>query len=128
MKEISYKTAVLAKEKGYFTEEPFKFRISGKRFETGKPLEWMPHIENKPDYFSSDRVFMPKQAELQEWLRENHDIDVYPIRSFSMVKSYHYELIVKNDYDNAKMQEVKKDRSYEQCFEEGLYQALILLK
>lgn len=88
----------------------------------GSP-KWLPLVEDKQDYFKSDRMFAPKQAELQEWLRDNnievevhrynfgYDVDVCDWRGVYCDCSYSREDL----------------GSYEEALEEGLYRALLML-
>lgn len=111
MKEtlISCKTSVLAKEIGF---------------------EW----KNSDLYFyKKDNEILPAdavpQSLLQKYLREVHDIDVYVIPNGARNKSinkrlYHPIAWISDEYQT----EFESKYSYEEAFEEGLKQAMLIIK
>lgn len=76
---------------------------------------------------------LPTQSLLQKWLREKHNIDISIHRSFSMNKSYHYCILIDNNYDNYdednELQQVcAPNRTYEEALEDALIKSLKLIK
>lgn len=59
-----------------------------------------------------------------KWLRENFDIDIAVLRSFSMDNSYHFSVLKGTDFDNAYQQEVASNRSYNEATEDALLYTL----
>ena len=124
MKEqiISFETAKLAKEKGYLESCLKPYNSEGGFLQRNYDLcEYI--IEKDYPIYSA-----PSQTLLQKWLREEHEIDIYINRSFSMKHSYHYEVLNKCDYDNIIQQDCIPNRSYEECLEEALLEGLNLIK
>lgn len=71
----------------------------------------------------------PTQALLAKWFRELHKIDITILRSFSMLNSYHYYIVIDNqDYDTENEQYVEPDRTYEQALEDAFLHAFKILK
>lgn len=116
MKEISYKTAILAKEKFY------RGPCSRMYNEEGGAMPVRLGMHGKPNDFVGF-FGAPRQAELQEWLREKnievevhrsnfgYDVDVCDWRGVYCDCSYSREDL----------------GSYEEALEEGLYRALLML-
>ena len=73
---------------------------------------------------------LPTQSLLQKWLREKHNIDISIHRSFSMNKSYHYCILIDNNYDegNELQQVCAPNRTYEEALEDALIKSLNLIK
>jgi len=117
MKEqlISFETAKLAKDKGYHIFVNYCYDINN-------------HINSYSGKETYPLYLAPSQSLLQKWLREDHKIDITIHRSFSMTNSYHYCIIVDCDYETEDQQSCTPGRSYEEVLEQGLLEALKLIK
>ena len=121
MKEklISFKTAKLAKEKG--------FNIICEYFVKKLKNEILTKSQNKNSLLEKNEYSLSTQALLQKWIREIHKIDVY---CDCVGGGLYYSIIYNNNVypdDNDKVFEKEKETSYEEALEEGLYQALLLI-
>lgn len=133
---VKYKTALLAKEKGFKENVENYFWYNSKYHENGEELNCLKkdkkfNLKNREmDNFEIGNPYIkrPTQSILTKWLREKHNIDVIIHRSFSMQNSYHYCIIVNGDYDNEIKQECIPNRSYEEAVEAGLLHGLNLIK
>jgi hypothetical protein len=122
---ISFKTAKLAKEKG------FEFIGNYYHINDGYKLGYALCYSNS-DSKENCLVPAPTQSLLQRWLREKHNIDVLLESGYHYViyETYNYEKeeynsgIGHNDLNIANGQFI----SYEEALEEGLYEALKLIK
>lgn len=125
MKEqlISFKTAKLAKEKGFIFPS-----CTGKLYYNleGQITTQFDHLLN------DDLIFCeaPTQSLLQKWLREVHDVQVFviPVSHFQgdiKLTSYSFWCPAKDC-----SMKVSKDNynTYEEALEEGLFEALKLIK
>lgn len=137
---ISYKTAAVAKHKGF--NEPCQF--------------WFPDWSTQTIYDSLDHGYSqfperselvkgygditlaPTQSLLQKWLREFYKIHI-EIELTDNTKYFHFSYIIitsndRNYYDSEMIDEAKthvnseKFSTYEEALEEGLYEALKLVK
>lgn len=120
---VTYKIALKLKNLGFnddcfggYDKDKDLINLLSNPFETS-PLSRYPKI-----------IKAPLWQQAVKWIREKHNIDITIHRSFSMKKSYHYCIIVNCDYDNEIQQECVPNRIYEEALEEGLYQALLLIK
>lgn len=116
---ISFETAKLAKEKGFYIKSPWMYCISRKIiFQTSQ-------IKKK------DRISSPTQSLLQKWLRETHnlhieitidlhdDLETMCFRGFNIIKMINYKNI---HFSNNKV-----FKTYEKVLEKGLFEALKLI-
>jgi len=151
MKEqlISFKTAKLAKDKGFFikcknyynTENPlgadglfppvFEHSWSLDKYVGEEFTE--KHTEDRIEtgflkYQINNFVEAPTQSLLQKWLRDVHDsyimVDLEPIN----IIKWHYVIKYKNKTYFNVTGEIHKTKSYEEALEEGLLLALELIK
>ena len=120
MKEtlISFETAKLAKEKGFNMECPKYWSNTGHAPEV---------IENKYNSDLSIYEFQaPTQSLLQKWIREEHRIFLNSITGYEL--DTRFQVYYEKDgitYDDLFTDMFDK---YEDSLEEGLYQALKLIK
>lgn len=131
---ILFKTARLAKEKGFFEWSP-------KRYKDGK-LTYSPCLKYaktglvKPD---QNQIFAPTQSILQKWLREKHNIHIEINSITTLTNGYYiilrgigFELNLDNDsqgnyYPILENLGYKVFSSYEEALEAGLFEALKLI-
>jgi len=139
---ISFETAKLARESGFDEECGLNYAQDGEvqtlqywegngnGFESNSEIDCDFYIENNPVCSA------PTQSLLQRWLREVHEIEVisYPIivGSYSF-KIYKFTEIINIIYLNGRNVSNKKDNNkswpnYEEALEEGLQEALKLIK
>lgn len=137
MKEqlISFKTAKLAKEKGFFIITPDYYACENPLSESCKELKklswssaeiWYTKEEQKDEesglllyQLNPGCVFAPRQSELQKWLREEHGLDVFcmPISD----DSYRW-------YNNVASHNPVITGTYEEVLEIGLFELLKEIK
>ena len=135
MKEqlISFETAKLAKEKGfnescvfaYFNlEDGHKFNGKLDNFDHGQNRQIYPKGKNSE--YDHTYVTAPTQSLLQKWLREKHNISI-KIDDFVTNERIRYDYnvcVLGSQEDNPK----GVYRTYEEALEEGLLEALKLIK
>ena len=135
MKEqlIEFETAKLAKEKGFDFVTPIFWRVSESmcvdknHFGSTEKIQLVNcGNQNETDWTDYPA---PTQSLLQKWLRDEHDIDVYIIPNGMRDKNindrlYHPQLWVKDLYQT----ELHSKNTYEQALEQGLINALKLIK
>ena len=126
---VSFKTAKLAKEKG-FNESCLFVYIDNKLQQI--PCEYKPksnngYLRNSELNIYTNAISAPTQALLARWLREVHDISVAAYRTWAMDNSYNYEILVGTDFEKMIREECECDRTYEEAMEAGLQEALNLL-
>ena len=120
---ISFKTAKLAKEKGFDYCVNNYYWIDENSLDCGDgDCEFACLNHNKYD----DLYSAPNQTELQKWLRENHNINVY-CRICDRQWNIYYE-DVPSGIDLTPPYVIIKDFvNYEEALETGLYEALKLI-
>lgn len=69
----------------------------------------------------------PTQSLVQRWLREEHGIDIYVCRSWAINPSYDYS-IRQVSTGFLKEQRTETNRTYEQSLEDGLIEALKIIR
>ena len=134
MKEqlVNFETAKLAKEKGFDEEVRDSYhKVEG----------WL-HDNDYPDTWNSlGAVSAPTQSLLQKWLRDTHSIEVQPMccYHYQLRKQYHLGIMfinkenkvhtmIINETDKSLDTVNRYYSSYEEALEEGLYEALKLIK
>ena len=65
---------------------------------------------------------------VQRFLREVYNIDITIHRSFSMKNSYHFAIIIDNNYDEEIVQECLPNRSYEKALDDAIKESFNLIK
>ena len=82
------------------------------------------------NYYNEDGIeenySAPTQSLLQRWLREKHKINISMINGSNTVNLYYYEINMFNKFPIKG--DGSKNYTYEQALEEGLYEALKLIK
>lgn len=121
---ISYSTAELAHDKG------FKIRCPN-MFDRNKEIQTTPSIKQilseggtYKDIKTPIQIFAPTQSLLQKWIREVHNIHI-TITSISQ-ESWQYHITKPGDSLGKNYNE--DFYNYEEALEEGLYEALKLIK
>lgn len=110
-KLIEFDTAKLASEKGY-SKSVYNHEHNEE--------EWKRFGEKiKEIYFP-----FPTQSLLQKWLREEHNIDVYPLREYSKNKMYSIEMVMEIEGNLNVINPGELHEVYENALEEGLFIAL----
>jgi hypothetical protein len=129
---ITFPTAKLAKEKGFNISVewyyPIQKTVDGIFGELSVGRLRIRNSEADMIIIRNDaHAFAPEQSLIQKWLRENHNIDIVIHRSFTMIKSYHYAILVNQDFDGEKIQECIPDRTYEEALENAINVVLNLI-
>lgn len=88
-------------------------------YDFNNPATWSDHNENT--------VSAPTLSQAQKWIREQYNIDIYIDRSFSFIKSYHYEIVINQNYDEMIQQESIQNRTYEQALSDAIDKVLLIL-
>ena len=129
---ITFETAKLAKEKG-FPQEPNRLKIPYYNYKgefKGDVKDWLRKYLRKEDTSDVESVSAPTQSLLAKWLREKHNIHVTSRYDIVLEKGYGYTLYF---FMEDKGSFVNKElisyiyKTYEEAYEIGLYQALLLL-
>jgi hypothetical protein len=136
---ISFKTAVLAKEKGFDLKVDSIYSeysnnstiIDNSHLKEYNKFSKTEYIENKNWNKSNKFTSAPTQSLLQKWLREVYNIHVSSVEGFQDGKIY-YEAWV-NIFKNKKFEEQHFDLEmysdkYEEALEIGLQEALKLIE
>ena len=117
---ICYETAKLAGEK--------RFKVYQKtQYSRGVNPTTIYHYTKEQCKLFNDVYYRPTQSLLQKWLREKYEIDITIHRSFSMCNSYHYCIIINNNYEMEIDQPCKSNRSYEEALEDALIVSLNII-
>ena len=119
-KLVEFKTAKLAKEKGFNI-------ICRNEYDTEFEIGELWHNEDFPFNVFTEGTFAPTQSLLQRWLRDVHDIvvDAPCIRFNSRkVKGYQYSMTFAN---YTSYHQLGNFNTYEEALEEGLLEALKLI-
>ena len=128
---VQYRTALFAKEKGFDLECRYYFDVKkfGERpvgFFGKLNANTLTTLSSSGEVVSCNYITCPLQAELQKWLREKHNIDVFVVPYFKWNEKKHkygyFILHLEKDTD------VDDFYEYEAALEEGLYEALKLIK
>ena len=135
MKEelIQFKTAKLAKEKGFNIPTFNVYNVNGKLFEFEVPvngsfkdslLEDHEIVYDDWNNNNKESCSTPTQSLLQRWLREKHNIHIWITRFLISETEYTFNI---ENYEGLR-QDHTEYKSYEQALEVGLYEALQLIK
>lgn len=109
--EISFNTAVLAKQKGFEQKHIEEHYLKDENLDTSN-MAW----QNGLSLGSA-----PSQSILQKWLREEQDTDIL---IHKVNNNYHYQFT----YQKGKVQSSNKTYgTYEHALEESLFKALTLI-
>lgn len=123
-KPIDFKTAILAKEKGFDIETLYCYLENGElQYSSGDDGDHDGYNHNK-----WDNISRPSQSLLQKYLREIHKIDVIPTMS-EFSRTYGYKIFY---IENGKTEVINncysKYENPEESLEVGLVEALKLIK
>jgi acyl-CoA thioesterase FadM len=124
----SYKTAILAKEKGFNTP----VRLKGNDIDKNGNFIVQDFLYPKNFNEYNNCISVPTQSELQKWLREKHNIHIY-IRYCFSENDYvgHVYDSDTNTYEQVRNEFNEKRKSYptyEECLEKLLVEALNRIK
>ena len=127
---VTFETAKLAKEKGFF-QETNRLEIPYYNYKgefKGDVSDWRirKYIRGE-DTSDIEFVSAPTQSLLAKWLREEHNIHVTSqIGNLDFINTYHYEIryIDKNKF---KCKVKGNFKTYEEAYEIGLQEALKLI-
>ena len=126
---ITFETAKLAKEKGFY-QEPNRRKVPYYNYKgefNGDVTDFLRKYLREEDTSEEESVSAPTQSLLAKWLRERYNIHVTSqIGNLDFINTYHYDIryIDKNKF----ICKVKGNfKTYEEALETGLYQALLLL-
>lgn len=137
MKEIhiSFKTARLAKEKGFnieclhFYTKPkskmFGLDEHNRSYSITNKSKSLYTIGEHATLNIENVLFAPTQSLLQKWIREIHYID---INIPSDVLGYSLFLVDRKKFKRINLQGNNLFQKYEEALEEGLYEALLLIE
>jgi hypothetical protein len=132
---ITYKTAKLAKEKGF--DIPVRYGIYGKEMKLTQNMGWErnPKLElvnwnsKTKQQKHSQATSVPTQSLLQKWLREEHNLEIlvfysqtaqYSIRIGNIIK-------MKEGLPPVMYSELAISGTYEEALERGLQEGLKLI-
>jgi hypothetical protein len=119
---IPYNLALALKELG-FDEPCFKKYIAGCLW--SNPIA--PEVyENIP--LNSSDCLAPLYQQAFRWFREKYKMDSVIIRSFSMTNSYHYNIVIDQDYGNDLQSTSIPNRTYQQAELECLKKLIEIVK
>lgn len=128
---VSFKTAKLAKEKGFSekTSSHWQRDYGDLENDTYPPLDSFTFWNNIP-YRNSSEVELvpaPTQSELQKWLRDKHEIHVeVRVYSCSKPEKFEYEVSIL-DKSYGEWVKVDSNLKFEKSLEKGLQEALKLI-
>ena len=125
---ISFETAKLAKEKGFY-QEPNKLKIPYYNYKgefNGDVSDYLKKYLKGEDTSDVESVSAPTQSLLSKWLREKYDIDVI-INTYRNQNQKYYKYFISEKSKNLIKSEEYYD-TYEEAYEIGLQEALKLIK
>ena len=84
--------------------------------------------KDHPDWSNCDAWYKPTLYQVQKWLRKEHKVYIMIDRSWSMMDSWNYYIVINNDFDNPVQQTSVPNRSYDQALQDGIMEALKRIK
>ena len=120
---ISFETAKLAKEKGFY-QEPNRRKVPYYNYKgefNGDVTDWLRKYLREEDTSDVESVSAPTQSLLAKWLREEHNIHLIAYKNIN-IDGYDWCFITTDGITN-----INSYKTYEEAYEIGLYQALLLL-
>jgi len=117
MKRINFETAKLAKEAEYDKES--SCAVYWKDGKLDREEEYI--------FYATNAFPAPYQAEIQSWLRNEHNINIYVRTDYSISseKFYHfYTIAYLKDCDYCEYKHGESVDTYEEAFEEGIVECL----
>ena len=135
---VTYEQALELKELGFdepcfaiysgFDEDNFSIsdtiRLYSSKFRINDTQSNCFYINN----FNSPRVSAPTFSQAFRWFREKYKMDSVIIRSFSMTNSYHYNIVIDQDYGNDLQSTSIPNRTYQQAELECLKKLIEIVK
>lgn len=107
-------------------EEPCLGYFSGKDREVFVDNKFVQPPYN-PNLTSMVWFRAPLWQQVIDWFRVKHKMEIYINKSFSMFNSYHYLIATNDKIDSAVQQESIPNRTFEECREQAILQAIKLL-
>ena len=80
--------------------------------------------KDHPDWSNCDAWYKPTLYQVQKWLRKEHKVYIMIDRSWSMMDSWNYYIVINNDFDNPVQQTSVPNRPYEIALQDGIMEAL----
>ena len=84
--------------------------------------------KDHPNWNDCDAWYTPTLYQVQKWLREEHKVYIMIDRSWSMMDSWNYYIVINNDFDNPVQQTSVPNRPYDQALQDGIMEALKRIK
>lgn len=84
--------------------------------------------KDHPDWSNCDAWYKPTLYQVQKWLRKEHKVYIMIDRSWSMMDSWNYYIVINNDFDNPVQQTSVPNRPYDQALQDGIMEALKRIK
>ena len=120
---ITFETAKLAKEKR-FPQEPNRRKVPYYNYKgefNGDVTDFLRKYLRDEDTSDVESVSAPTQSLLAKWLREEHNIHLIAYKNIN-IDGYDWCFITTDGITN-----INSYKTYEEAYEIGLYQALLLL-
>ena len=120
---ITFETAKLAKEKGFY-QEPNRRKVPYYNYKgefNGDVTDFLRKYLREEDTSEVESVSAPTQSLLAKWLREEHNIHLIAYKNIN-IDGYDWCYITTDGITN-----INSYKTYEEALEAGLYQALLLL-
>jgi hypothetical protein len=118
---ITFKTAKLANEKEFNISQDCGYESNGTYFDNSQDYDGCKFGYCKEIYLA------PTQSMLQRWLREKHQIDIIILPKLKDLGKF-YGGYIDNDVKMIHKSYGSNFKTYEEALEEGLYEALKLIK
>ena len=128
---ITFETAKLAKEKGFY-QEPNRRKVPYYNYKgefNGDVTDFLRKYLREEDTSEVESVSAPTQSLLAKWLREKHEIYVTPRESYAFDQTLEFVCSVNNIFVNHGNNDepVNRFKVYEDAYEKGLQEALKLI-
>ena len=120
---VTFETAKLAKEKGFF-QETNRLEIPYYNYKgefKGDVSDWLRKYLRKEDTSDVESVYAPTQSLLAKWLREEHNIHLIAYKNIN-IDGYDWCYITTDGITN-----INSYKTYEEAYEIGLQEALKLI-
>jgi hypothetical protein len=115
---ITFETAKLANEKEFNISQDSGYELNGKYFDNSQDYDGCKFGYCKEIYLA------PTQSLLQRWLREIHKIHL----TITSISQESWQCHITKKGDSLGKNYIEDAYTYEQALEEGLYEALKLIK
>lgn len=84
--------------------------------------------KDHPNWNYCDAWYKPTLYQVQKWLRDEHKIYIMVDRSWAMMNSWNYHIVINDDFDSPIQQISKSNRPYEQALQDGIMESLKYVK